>query len=124
MNSIATGTIPAPTIAATQRPAASRVVEAEQHRARALGGAQDSHRRLGDDAELAFGTDDEAEQIEPGGVEMRAAEIDDRRRRRVTSRTPRTLLVVTPYFRQCAPPEFIPILPPIVQASCEDGSGA
>jgi hypothetical protein len=38
--------------------------------------------------------------------------------------TPSRLLVVTPYFRQCAPPEFMPILPPMVQASCEDGSGA
>ena len=28
-----------------------------------------------------------------------------------TRRTPSTLLVVTPYFRQWAPPEFMPILP-------------
>ena len=41
-----------------------------------------------------------------------------------TSVTPIRLLVVTPYFRQCAPPEFMPMLPAMVQASCEDGSGA
>ena len=41
-----------------------------------------------------------------------------------TMRTPRTLLVVTPYLRQCAPPEFMAMLPPIVQASWLDGSGA
>jgi hypothetical protein len=38
--------------------------------------------------------------------------------------TPRRLLVVTPYFRQCAPPEFMAMLPAMAQASCEEGSGA
>ena len=37
---------------------------------------------------------------------------------------PSTLLVVMPYFRQCTPPEFSAMLPPMVQAICEDGSGA
>ena len=37
---------------------------------------------------------------------------------------PSTLLVVSPYLRQCTPPEFSATLPPIVQAICEDGSGA
>ena len=41
-----------------------------------------------------------------------------------TMRTPSTLLVVTPYFRQCAPPEFMAMLPAMVQASWLDGSGA
>jgi hypothetical protein len=38
--------------------------------------------------------------------------------------TPSRLLVVTPYFRQCAPPEFIAMLPAMAQASWLDGSGA
>ena len=38
-------------------------VEAHQRRARALGGAQDAHHRLGDDAELALGAADEAEEV-------------------------------------------------------------
>ena len=42
----------------------------------------------------------------------------------VTMVTPSRLLVVTPYFRQCAPPEFMPILPAMAQASWLDGSGA
>ena len=42
----------------------------------------------------------------------------------VTNFTPSRLLAVTPYFRQCAPPEFIITLPPIMQASWLDGSGA
>ena len=42
----------------------------------------------------------------------------------VTMRRPSRLLAVTPYFRQCAPPEFIPTLPPIMQASWLLGSGA
>jgi len=33
-------------------------------------------------------------------------------------------LTVKPYLRQCAPPEFSAVLPPIVQTCCEDGSGA
>ncbi len=42
----------------------------------------------------------------------------------ITMVTPSRLLVVTPYFRQCAPPEFIAILPAMAQASWLDGSGA
>ena len=38
--------------------------------------------------------------------------------------SPRTWLVVKPYFRQCAPPEFSATLPPIVQTTWLDGSGA
>ncbi len=36
----------------------------------------------------------------------------------------RMLCTVRPYFRQCTPPAFSATLPPIEQASCEDGSGA
>jgi hypothetical protein len=32
-------------------------------------------------------------------------------------------LVVKPYLKQCAPPEFSATLPPIVQTICDDGSG-
>ncbi len=35
-----------------------------------------------------------------------------------------TWLVVNPYLRQCAPPEFSATLPPIVQTCWLDGSGA
>ena len=77
MNSIATGTMPAPMIAATQSAGVLGGVEAEQHGARALGGAQDAHGRLGDDAELAFRAADQAEEIEPAGVEFWAADVDD-----------------------------------------------
>ncbi len=41
-----------------------------------------------------------------------------------TSSTPVMLLVVSPYFRQCTPPEFSATLPPMVQAIWLDGSGA
>ena len=41
-----------------------------------------------------------------------------------TISSPSRLLVVSPYFRQCTPPEFSAILPPIEQAICEEGSGA
>ena len=38
--------------------------------------------------------------------------------------TPSRLLVVRPYFRQCSPPLFSATLPPMVQATWLDGSGA
>ena len=42
----------------------------------------------------------------------------------VTMRRPSRLLAVTPYFRQCAPPEFMLTLPPIMHANWLEGSGA
>ena len=42
----------------------------------------------------------------------------------VTMRTRSTLWMVRPYLRQCTPPEFSATLPPMVQAICDDGSGA
>ena len=42
----------------------------------------------------------------------------------VTTCAPSTWLVVKPYFRQCAPPEFSARLPPIEQICWLDGSGA
>ena len=41
-----------------------------------------------------------------------------------TNVSPSTWLVVKPYFRQCAPPEFSATLPPIVQTIWLEGSGA
>ena len=43
---------------------------------------------------------------------------------RSASSTPRRLFVVRPYFRQWMPPEFSATLPPMVQATWLDGSGA
>ncbi len=51
--------------------------EAEQHGPGAFGRAQDAHRRLGDDAELAFGAVDQAEDVVAGGIEMGAADLHD-----------------------------------------------
>ena len=42
----------------------------------------------------------------------------------VKPRTLRTLCNVSPYFRQCTPPEFSATLPPMVQAIWLEGSGA
>ena len=123
MYSIATGMMPAPMIAATQAPGRLARREAHQHRARALGRAQDAHGRLGDDAELPLRADDEAEQVVARASRCVAADVDDAAVHH-HERTPSRLLVVTPYFRQCAPPEFMAMLPAIVQASWLDGSGA
>ena len=75
---MATGMMPEPMIAATQAPGGFGRSEAHQHRPRAFGGAEDADGRLGDDAELALGADDEAEEIVAGGVEVAAADVDDR----------------------------------------------
>ncbi|MND07191.1 hypothetical protein D3C83_290150 [compost metagenome] len=40
------------------------------------------------------------------------------------ARSFRTLCTVSPYLRQCTPPEFSATLPPIEQAIWLDGSGA
>ncbi len=42
----------------------------------------------------------------------------------VTRVTERTLWTVSPYLRQCTPPEFSATLPPMVQAIWLEGSGA
>src|SRR5437899_2079974 len=39
-----------------------------------------------------------------------------------TTSSPRTCVVVNPYFRQCAPPEFSATLPPMLQTDCDDGA--
>src|ERR1700704_893065 len=41
-----------------------------------------------------------------------------------TTSNPKTCVVVNPYFKQCAPPEFSATFPPMLQTDCEDGSGA
>src|SRR5580692_4145691 len=70
-----------------------------------------------------LGAGDDAEEIVAAGIEVLAA------RRSTspvisTSSQPSRLLVVMPYLRQCTPPEFSATLPPMVQAICDDGSGA
>ena len=42
----------------------------------------------------------------------------------VTTLTRNTLCTVSPYFKQCTPPEFSATLPPMLHAICEEGSGA
>jgi hypothetical protein len=85
--------------------------------------AQDAHRHLGDDAEQALGAGHQAEQVVALGVEVLAAEAEHLAVISTIS-TPSTLLVVSPYFRQCTPPEFSATLPPMVQAIWLEGSGA
>ena len=52
-------------------------LEAEQHRARALRRLEQPHRDLGDDAELAFRSDDQGKEVVAGRIEARTADIDD-----------------------------------------------
>ena len=70
--------MPAPMMAATQAPATSRVSKPNSTGRAPSARAQDAHRRLGDDAELALRAADEAEQVVARRVEVRAADLDDR----------------------------------------------
>ena len=107
MYSIATGTMPAPMIAATHWLASSAESKPNSTGRAPSAARNQPHRRLGDDAELALG----AARRGRAGRSRRASIASPPRSRispsRVTRRTPRRLLVVTPYLRQCAPPEFI-----------------
>ena len=111
-------------IAETAAPACVGVVEAGQQRAHRLGQPDQPDGHLGGDAERALGADERAEQVvaraRPGAAPPSATTSPSG----VTSSTPVTWLVVKPYFRQCAPPEFSATLPPIEQTCWLDGSGA
>ncbi len=52
--------------------------ETDQHRPRAFRLAENAHRRFRDDAELPLRPDDEREEIITLGIEMLAADFDDR----------------------------------------------
>ena len=125
MNSIATGNDPGSDDGGHAGARGPRSRESRRENGpRIFRAAQDAHDRLGDDSDLTLGPHGEAKEVEgranPAPRRRKSTSVPSIR----TMRTPSTLLVVTPYLRQCAPPEFIPILPPIVQASWEDGSGA
>jgi hypothetical protein len=107
----------------TQAPATSllnRSPSARAARPRACAGCAGGLRH---DAELPFGAADEPQQVIARRIQVRAADLDTSPSI-VTIFTPSRLFVVTPYFRQCAPPEFIATLPAMAQASWLDGSGA
>ena len=74
-------------------------------------------------AKLALAAGEQAEPVVARRVEVRAADVEDLAFDG-DDLQPSRLLAVTPYFRQCAPPEFMLTLPPIMQASWLDGSGA
>ncbi len=77
-----------------------------------------------DDREHPFGADHERQQVEARRVGRVASRTRRRRRPSSAARTFSTLWTVRPYFRQCTPPEFSATLPPMLQAICDDGSGA
>ena len=64
-------------MAETHLPAVSLEVEPEQHGPRRFRRAQNAHRRLGDDAELAFRSDQQPEQVVARLIEMAPADLDD-----------------------------------------------
>ena len=74
MYSMATGMMPAAMIAATQLPAASGDLKPIIIGRAASRGRDDFDGRLGDDAELSFGPDDEAQKIVAATIEGRTAE--------------------------------------------------
>ena len=99
--------------------------EVGEQRAHRLRGAQQPHGDLRGDARAcprSRGTP----RAGPGPTcsPVSRAERDAPSRRAARPRPDSTWLVVKPYLRQCAPPEFSATLPPIVQTCWLDGSGA
>ena len=70
--------MPAPMMAATQAPATSRESKPSSTGRAPSALAQDAHRRLGDDAELALRAGDQAEQVVAGASRCVAADLDHR----------------------------------------------
>ena len=97
--------------------------EPYQGGAGALRALKNAHRDLGQHAKEAFRPGHNTEKIVAACIEVLAAQADDLAIDQDQLATER-LFVVTPYFRQCTPPEFSATLPPMVQAIWDDGSGA
>ena len=117
MNSIATGRTPALMMSLTQAPATSLLSNPIS-----TGRAPSGLRRMRKDASVTTPSWPSEPQISPSRSYPAASRCAPPSSITVpsicTSVTPSRLLVVTPYFRQCAPPEFIAILPAMAQASC------
>jgi hypothetical protein len=97
--------------------------EAGEERRDFLGTPQQPDRRLRDDCQRAFRSDDDAEKVEARRIEHGAADVHDLPVRQ-HGLEPSTWCTVKPYFRQCAPPEFSAMLPPIEHTIWLEGSGA
>ena len=123
MNSIATGNTPALMMSETQAPATSL-----ESKAISTGRAPSGFGRMRSVASVTTPSCPSEPQITPSRSSPPASRCAPPISTTVPSIstivTPSRLFVVTPYFRQCAPPEFIPILPAMAQASCDEGSGA
>ena len=123
MNSIATGRTPARMMSETQAPATS--LEAKPMR---TGRAPSGLRRMRSVASVTTPSWPSEPQTTPRRSRPGASRWAPPSSTTVpsisTMVTPSRLLVVTPYFRQWAPPEFMPMLPAMAQASWLDGSGA
>ena len=123
MNSMATGRMPARMIAATQAPAVS-----EASKPISTGRAPAGLGRMRSVASVTMPSWPSAPQTTPSRSRPGPSPIGPPSSTMLPSIstivTPSRLFVVTPYFRQCAPPEFMPMLPPMAQASWLEGSGA
>ena len=121
--SIAAGTTPAPMIADVAAPAWS-VVPNPASSVRTVSGSRTS-RTVTSVAMPSVPSEptNVPSRSYPGGSGARPPR-DTTSPSGVTTRSPVTWLVVKPYLRQCAPPEFSARLPPIEQICWLDGSGA
>ena len=77
MNSMATGTMPPAMMAATQDAAASVELKPSSIGRAPSGAFEQTHGRLGNDAELALRAGNERQEIVAGSIEIGAADVDD-----------------------------------------------
>ena len=123
MNSIATGKTPARIMSDTQAPATSLLSKPIN-----TGSAPSGLCRIRNVASVTMPSWPSEPQMTPNKSNPSASKWLPPMSRIspciVTNFTPIKLFEVTPYFKQCAPPEFIAMLPAIAQANWLDGSGA
>ena len=115
------GMIPAAMMSATASPACRRRGQGHPH-AR-YGQRQQPHGDLGDHRQQALGAGHQRHQVEARRVRAPRRQVSGSPSM-VRPQIARMLCTVRPYLRQCTPPAFSATLPPIEQASCDEGSGA
>ena len=122
--SSAAGTMPAAMMPLTVAAASSTDGEVEQHRAHRRRDRREPHRDPRGDAQRALAADERAAQVVARRVGVEAAEHRPPSPSGSTTSTASTCALVTPYGRQCGPPELLATLPPIEHDCWLDGSGA
>ena len=118
------GTTPLPSTRSIAAHPGDRVGEEARDRQLDGGRRQQLQPRGGDDPQRSLAAAQQADEVIAGDVlAQRAADARRARRPASTTSSPVTHARVTPYLKQCGPPAFVAMLPPICDCSAAPGSG-